>query len=96
MIVDSRHNPFNDCTNGFWERKGRGTTVWSRSTLGEILIADCTNKSTPLTTQRANAKLIALSPDMYMVIEDIRKRGLDAFAKKNIDYIINRMSLPND
>ena len=100
MIVDSHNNTFKSITAGFWMRKlgtgNKGTTVWAKTSQGEVLVADCSSKATSLFAQQANAKLIALAPDMYMVLEDIRKHGLDANAKRGIDYIIGRMSLPNE
>jgi hypothetical protein len=102
MIVNLLHhnNTFKHITAGFWERKLgtgiKGNTVWAKTTDGEVLVANCFSNVSSMITQQANAKLIALAPDMYMVLEDIKKHGLDANAKRGIDYIFNRMSLPNE
>jgi hypothetical protein len=36
---------------------------------GIPLVADCFNKNTPVATQRANARLIAIAPQMFEIIQ---------------------------
>jgi hypothetical protein len=46
----------------------------------------------PIATQRAHAKLITFAPDMLLVLEDIAKRGYDGQARKNVKFLMERMS----
>jgi hypothetical protein len=46
----------------------------------------------PIATQRAHARLIANAPDMLLVLEDIAKRGYDGQARKNVKFLMERMS----
>jgi hypothetical protein len=48
------------------------TTVWAHTQLGEILIADCTNRSMSMPSQRLNTRLITASPAMMELLEDIK------------------------
>jgi hypothetical protein len=36
---------------------------------GIPIVADCFSKSTPMATQRANARLIAIAPQMFEIIQ---------------------------
>jgi hypothetical protein len=71
----------------------KGNTVWTQDPQGgSMIVADCSSRATPIATQRAHAKLIALAPDMLLVLEDIAKRGYDDQARKNVKFLIERMS----
>ena len=71
----------------------KGNTVWTQDpTGGMMIVADCSSKSIPIATQRAHAKLITLAPDMLLVLEDIAKRGYDGQARKNVKFLMERMS----
>ena len=44
-------------------------TVWGyEGDYGVPIVADCYSKGTPLATQRANARLIAIAPQMFEII----------------------------
>jgi hypothetical protein len=46
------------------------TSVWGyENDYGIPLVAECHSKDTPTATQRANARLIAIAPQMYEIIE---------------------------
>ena len=45
-------------------------TVWGyEGDYGIPMVSDCYSKGTPIATQRANARLIAIAPQMYEIIE---------------------------
>ena len=45
-------------------------TVWGyEGDYGVPMVADCYSKNTPVATMRANARLIAIAPQMYEIIE---------------------------
>ena len=45
-------------------------TVWGyEDDYGVPMVADCYSKNTPVATMRANARLIAIAPQMYEIIE---------------------------
>lgn len=70
----------------------KSNTVWTQDpTGGSMIVADCSSRSTPLATQRANAKLISHAPEMLLVLEDIAKRGYDNHARENVKTLIGRM-----
>ena len=47
-------------------------TVWSYPhELGKNLIANCGNRNIPVATQRANARLIGIAPQMYEIIQQM-------------------------
>jgi len=70
----------------------KGNTVWTQDpTGGSMIVADCSSKSMPVGTQRANARLITFAPDMLLVIEDIANRGYDDQARKNVKFLMERM-----
>ena len=71
----------------------KGNTVWTQDPQGgSMIVADCSSRALPIATQRAHAKLIALAPDMLLVLEDIAKRGYDDQARKNVKFLMERMS----
>ena len=45
----------------------QNSTVWDYE--GQSIIASCTSKNLPTATQRANARLIAIAPQMYEIIQ---------------------------
>ena len=48
----------------------RRLTVWGyEGNYGVPMVADCYSKNTPVATMRANARLIAIAPQMYEIIE---------------------------
>lgn len=47
-------------------------TVWGyQDQWGYPRVADCKSLSTPLATQRANARLIAIAPQMFEIIQGL-------------------------
>jgi hypothetical protein len=71
-------------------RRGLQTSnsVWGyENDYGIPMVADCHNKNTPLATQRANAKLIAIAPQMYEIIQTMHGNSeamaLVAYMEKN-------------
>jgi len=48
----------------------KGTTVWTDTTFGAVLVADCTSESLNLTAQRRNARLCSAAPDLMQLLED--------------------------
>lgn len=45
-------------------------TVWGyEGTFGQPQVASCVNKNQPMATQRANARLIAIAPQMFEIIQ---------------------------
>ena len=45
-------------------------TVWGyEGDYGIPMVADCYSKNTPVATMRANARLIAIAPQMYEIIQ---------------------------
>jgi len=47
-----------------------GSTVWGyENEHGQPQVGSCVNKNLPTATQRANARLIAIAPQMYEIIE---------------------------
>jgi hypothetical protein len=48
----------------------KGTTVWTDTAFGAVLVADCTSESLNLTTQRRNARLCSVAPDLMELLED--------------------------
>ena len=59
-------------------------TVWGyENEHGQPQVGSCVNKSLPTATQRANARLIAIAPQMYEIIERL---GTDE-AKSLVRYM---------
>jgi hypothetical protein len=48
----------------------KGTTVWTDTAFGAVLVADCTSESLNLTAQRRNARLCSVAPDLMELLED--------------------------
>jgi len=48
----------------------KGTTVWTDTAFGAVLVADCTSVSLNLTAQRRNARLCSVAPDLMQLLED--------------------------
>jgi hypothetical protein len=47
-------------------------TVWGyEGDYGVPMVADCYSKNTPLATQRANARLIAIAPQMFEILQGL-------------------------
>ena len=45
------------------------TVWWYENEHGQPQVGSCVNKNLPTATQRANARLIAIAPQMYEIIE---------------------------
>lgn len=57
-------------------------TVWSYPHAnGRSLIASCGNKNIPVLTQRANARLIAIAPQMYEIIQKMQSEDAKALVR---------------
>ena len=53
-----------------WMIGGSGLTVWGyRQQYGQPLVTECKNRDMPHLTNRANAKLISIAPQMYEIIQ---------------------------
>jgi len=48
----------------------KGTTVWTDTAVGAVIVADCTSPSLTMIAQRRNAWLCAAAPDMLELLED--------------------------
>ena len=48
----------------------KGTTVWTDTAFGAVLVADCTSESLNLSAQRRNARLCSAAPDLMELLED--------------------------
>jgi len=64
---------FKHITSHPWTVGRRGMTtsnsVWGyEDDYGIPIVADCFSKGTPIATQRANARLIAIAPQMFEII----------------------------
>lgn len=47
-------------------------TVWGyEGKLGQPLVAECASKMSPLRTQRANARLISIAPQMFEILQGL-------------------------
>jgi hypothetical protein len=67
------------------------SSVWGYETeYGIPLVAECHGKSTPVATQRANARLIAIAPQMYEIIQKMHgnaeAQALIRYMEKEIDH----------
>lgn len=57
-------------------------TVWSYPhEHGKNLIAYCRNRDIPMATQRANARLIAIAPQMYEIIQKMQSEDAKALVR---------------
>ena len=57
----------------------QNSTVWDYE--GQSIIASCTSKNLPTATQRANARLIAIAPQMYEIIRKMQSEGAQALVR---------------
>ena len=62
----------------WWVGSPEKNTVWEYSSIGDVMIADCTSKVLTIEAQRENARLIANAPQMYEIIKLIAKGNPDA------------------
>jgi hypothetical protein len=67
------------------------SSVWGyENEYGIPLVAECHGKSTPIATQRANARLIAIAPQMYEIIQKMHGNAeamsLVAYMEKETDH----------
>ena len=65
----------------------QNSTVWDYE--GQTILASCDNKNLPLATQRANARLIAIAPQMYEIIQKMQSedaKALVRYMEKEIDH----------
>jgi len=67
---------FKHITSYPWSVGRRGLTtsnsVWGyEGDYGVPMVADCFSKSTPLATQRANARLISIAPQMFEILQGL-------------------------
>ena len=65
-------------------------TVWGyQDQWGYPRVADCKSLSTPMATQRANARLIAIAPQMYEIIQKMQSedaKALVCYMEKETDH----------
>jgi hypothetical protein len=47
----------------------KGTTVWTDTSFGAVLVADCTSESLNLSAQRRNARLCSVAPTLMELLE---------------------------
>ena len=47
----------------------KGTTVWTDTAFGAVLVADCTSESLNLSAQRKNARLCSVAPTLMELLE---------------------------
>ena len=62
----------------WWVGSPHKNTVWEYSSIGDVMIADCTSKVLTIEAQRENARLIANAPQMYEIIKTLAKDNPDA------------------
>lgn len=55
----------------WWVGSPEKNTVWEYSSIGDVMIADCTSRVLTIEAQRENARLIANAPQMYEVIKTL-------------------------
>ena len=53
----------------WWVGSPEKNTVWEYSSIGDVMIADCTSRVLTIEAQRENARLIANAPQMYEIIK---------------------------
>ena len=65
-------------------------TVWGyENAHGQPQVASCVNKNQPTATQRANARLIAIAPQMYEIIQKMQSedaKALVRYMEKETDH----------
>ena len=66
------------------------TSVWGyENDYGIPLVAECHGKDSPTATQRANARLIAIAPQMYEIIQKMQSedaKALVRYMEKETDH----------
>jgi len=66
------------------------TSVWGYETdYGIPLVAECHGKNVPTATQRANARLISIAPQMYEIIQKLQSddaKALVRYMEKEVDH----------
>jgi len=62
----------------WWVGAPNKTTVWEYTSQGDVMIADCQNKTLTLEGQRENARLIANAPRMYEIVKVLAYYDADA------------------
>jgi hypothetical protein len=85
---------FKHITSYPWTVGRRGiqttTSVWGyENDFGIPLVAECHSKDSPTATQRANARLIAIAPQMYEIIQKMQSedaKALVRYMEKETDY----------
>jgi hypothetical protein len=53
------------------------------------MVADCYSKNTPVATMRANARLIAIAPQMFEIIQKLQSdeaQALVRYMEKEVDH----------
>jgi len=60
-----------DTSTWMWYTRDKTATVWAHAESGEVLIADCYNKNTTISSQRLNARLCSEAPHMYALLHDL-------------------------
>jgi len=85
---------FKHITSYPWTVGRRGiqttTSVWGyENEYGIPLVAECHGKDSPTATQRANARLIAIAPQMYEIIQKMQSedaKALVRYMEKETDH----------
>lgn len=77
---------FKHITSYPWSVGRRGmqthTSVWGyENEYGIPLVAECHGKNTPMITQRANARLISIAPQMYEIIQKMQNEEAQALVR---------------
>lgn len=62
----------------WWVGSPEKNTVWEYSSIGDVMIADCTSRVLTIEAQRENARIIANAPQMYEIIKTIAMDNADA------------------
>ncbi len=57
----------------------QNSNVWDYE--GQTILASCASKNLPIATQRANARLIAIAPQMYEMIKNMQSEGAQALVR---------------
>jgi len=85
---------FKHITSYPWTLGGSGLTVWGyEQQYGRPLVVNCDAKNEritmPTATKRANARLIAIAPQMYEIIQKMQSEDAQAlvrYMEKEIDH----------
>lgn len=62
----------------WWVGSPKKNTVWEYSSIGDVMIADCTSRVLTIEAQRENARIIANAPQMYEIIKTLAMDNADA------------------